>query len=150
MSEYQVEKKKVSVTLELVDGQTRDGVIFLSPFSSSHSGPQTLLDLMSEEEPFAPFVGGDNDFLLINKAQISHIRYQKEPDDKPVLGTPLVVTVTFTNSRQLTGTVVLEVPEGKSRLIDFMNSNTAFFGLKCEDGDYVVNPNIIIEIAPKH
>ena len=150
MSEYQVEKQKVSVTIELVDGQTRNGMIFLSPFSSHHSGPQTLIDLMSEEEPFAPFVSVDGNFLLINKSQVSHIRYQKEADDKPVLGTPLEVTVTFTNSRQLSGTVVLEVPEGKSRLLDFMNGNTAFFDLKCEDGDYVVNPNIIIEIAPKH
>ena len=149
MSEYQVEKRKVSVTIALVDGQTREGVIFLSPFSSHHSGPQTMIDLMSEEEPFAPFVGSDGSFLLVNKSQISHIMYQKEADDKPVLGTPLEVEVTFTNSRQLSGTVVLEVPEGKSRLLDFMNSNRDFFGLECEDGYYVVNPNIIIEIAPK-
>jgi hypothetical protein len=148
MSEYQVEKQKVSVTIFLVDGQTRDGVIFLSPYSSFHSGPQTLFDLMSEEEPFVPFVGNDGSFLLINKVQISHLKYQKEEDDdQPVLGTPLEVTVSFTNSRQLSGTVVLEVPEGKSRLIDFMNSNQDFFGLSCDDGDYVVNPNIIIEIA---
>lgn len=150
MSEYQVEKQKVSVTIELIDGQTRDGVIFLSPYSSFHSGPQTLIDLMSEEEPFAPFVGDEGSFLLINKAQISHIRYEKAADDKPVLGTPLDVTVTFTNSRQLTGTVVLEVPEGKSRLLDFMNSNSAFFELECDGADYIVNPKIIIEIAPKN
>ena len=148
MSEYQVEKQKVSVRIELVDGQTREGVIFLSPLSSYHSGPQTLLELMSEEEPFVPFVGNDGKFLLINKVQISHLKYQKEEDDKLVLGTPLDVSVTFTNSRQLSGTVVMEVPEGKSRLLDFMNSNRDFFGLVCEDGDYVVNPNIIIEIAP--
>jgi hypothetical protein len=150
MREYQVEKQKVAVSIELVDGQTRDGVIFLSPFSSFHSGAQTLLDLMCEEEPFVPFVADDGKFLLINKVQISHLRYQKVDDDKPVLGTPLEVTVTFTNSRQLSGTVVLEVPEGKSRLLDFMNSNRDFFGLECEDDDYVVNPNIIIEIAPNN
>jgi hypothetical protein len=150
MSEYQVEKQKVSVSIELVDGQTREGIIFLSPFSSHHSGPQTLLDLMSEEEPFVPFVGSDGKFLLINKVQISHLKYQKEEDDKLELGTPLDVSVTFTNSRQLSGTVVMEVPEGKSRLLDFMNSNRDFFGLVCEDGDYVVNPNIIIEIAPNN
>ena len=150
MSEYQVEKQKVAVTVELVDGQTRDGEVFLSPFSSQHSGPQTLTELMSEEEPFVPFVGGDGSFLLINKAQISHVRYQKEADDELLLGTPLEVMVTFTNSRRLSGTLLLEVPEGQSRLLDFMNANTAFFRLQCEDGDYVVNPNTIIEITPKN
>lgn len=62
MSEYQVEKQKVAITIFLIDGQTREGVIFLSPFSSFHSGPQTLHDLMSEEEPFVPFVGNDGNF----------------------------------------------------------------------------------------
>ena len=150
MSEYQVEKQKVAVTLSLVDGQMREGTMFLSPFSSYHSGPQTLIDLMSEEEQFAPFVGSDGSFRLINKTQISHIKYQKIPDDSLVLGTPLEVTVTFTNSRQLSGTVVLEVPEGKSRLLDFMNNNRDFFGLTSTEGDYIVNPNIIIEIAPSN
>lgn len=150
MSDYQVEKQKVAVSIALVDGQQRDGVMFLSPYSSYHSGPQTLLDLMSEEEPFAPFVGDDGSFLLINKAQISHIRYEQEDEDKPLLGTPLEVRVTFTNSRQLAGTVVLEVPEGKNRLIDFMNSYADFFRIKCADGDYIVNPKIIIEIAPNN
>ncbi len=149
MNEYQVEKRKIAITLFLVDGKTRDGVIFLSLFSSFHGGPQTLLDLMSEEEPFVPFDCNDGEFLLINKAQISHLKYKKEDDGKPVLGTPLDVSITFTNSQQLSGTVVLEVPDGKSRLLDFMNSNRVFFGLTCDDGDYVVNPNVIIEISPK-
>ena len=67
----------------------------------------------------------------------------------PVIGTPLEVTVTFTNSRQLSGTLVLEVPEGKARLQEFMNSNTAYFSLDCGDETYLVNPAVIIEIAPR-
>jgi len=147
--EYQIEKLKAAVTLYLVDGQERVGVMFLSPFSMHQSGAQTLTELLREDDPFVPFVADNAGFLLINKAQISHLRYEPIASDTPAFGTPIEVTVTFTNSRQLSGTVLLEVPEGKARLQDFMNSNTAYFSLDCGDAFYLVNPAVIIEIAPK-
>lgn len=148
--EYQVEKLKTPVTLHLVDGQQREGVMFLSPYSMHSSGAQTLVELLREPERFVPFVSDDAGFLLVNKAQISHLCYQPADTDMPVIGTPLAVTVTFTNSRQLSGTVVIELPEGKARLQDYMNSNTAYFSLDCGDAAYLVNPAVIIEIAPNN
>jgi len=149
--EYQVEKLKTPVTLHLVDGQQRKGVMFLSPYSMHSTDAQTLVELLREPERFVPFVSDDAGFLLVNKAQISHLRYQPADSDMPAIGTPLEVTVTFTNSRQLSGTLVLELPEGKARLQDFMNSNTPYFSLDCGEGEvYLVNPPIIIEIAPRN
>lgn len=147
--EYQVEKLKTPIALYLVDGQEREGVMFLSPFSMHSSGAQTIGELLREPERFVPFVSDEAGFLLVNKAQISHLRYQPAETDMPVIGTPLEVTVTFTNSRQLTGTVVIELPEGKARLQDFINGTTAYFTLDCGDETYLVNPAVIIEIAPK-
>jgi len=147
--EYQVEKLKTPITLHLVDGQQREGVMFLSPYSMHSTGSQTLAELLREPERFVPFVSDDAGFLLVNKAQISHLRYQPAETDMPLIGTPLEVTVTFTNSRKLSGTLVLELPEGKARLQDFMNSNTAYFSLDCGDETYLVNPAVIIEIAPR-
>jgi hypothetical protein len=146
--QYQVEKLKAAVTLYLVDGQERTGVMFLSPCSMHQSGAQTLAEVLREPDPFVPFVSDESGFLLINKAQISHLRYEPVATDMPTFGTPIEVTVTFTNSRQLSGVVLLEVPEGKARLQDFMNSNSAYFSLDCGDAFYLVNPAVIIEIAP--
>lgn len=148
MSEYQVEKQKAEVTIFLADGQEREGVLFLSPFSSMHSGPQTLVEFLMEGEPFVPFLRSDNSFRLLNKKHISHVRYKPEEDDQPKLGTEVNVTITFINGKELTGTAVLETPEGRGRLLDFLNGKPGYFSLDCgNDEHYLVNPRVIVEIT---
>jgi len=148
MSEYQVEKQQAEVTLYLVDGQVREGVLFLSTFSPTRNGAQTLIELLHESEPFVPFLRNDKAFLLLNKKQISHVRYQPGENDAPVLGDPAEVTITFVNGKQLSGTTVLETPEGKGRMQDFLNGKPGYFSLQCsEDEHYLVNPRVIVEVA---
>jgi len=148
MSEYQVEKQRAEVTIYLVDGQERAGVLFLSPLSSTHSGPQTLIELLHEEDPFVPFLRHDHEFFLLNKKQISHVRYQPVASDTPVLGEPAKVTITFVNGKQLSGTTLLQTPEGKGRMQDFLNGKPGYFSLDCGgDEFYLVNPRVIIEVA---
>ena len=150
MSEYQVEKIKAEVTIYLVDGQEREGVLFLSPFSSTRSGSQTLVEFLHEQETFVPFLHSDNAFMLLNKKQISHVRYQPGEEDLPGIGDPISVEMTFINGKQLSGQTVLETPEGKGRLVDYMNSSPGYFSLDCGDGEhYLVNPRVIVEITDK-
>ncbi len=150
MSEFQVEKQKAEVTIYLVDGQERQGVLFLSPFSSVRSGPQTLVEFLHEPETFVPFVHSDNTFMLLNKKQISHLRYQPGEDEPDSIGEPIEVDITFINGKSLSGTTVLETPEGKGRLVDYMNSSPGYFSLDCgEGGHYLVNPRVIVEITDR-
>ena len=150
MSEFQVEKKQAEVTIFLVDGQERAGVLFLSPFSPTHSGSQTLIELLHEPEPFVPFLRADKAFMLLNKKQISHLKYLPDEDTPATIGEPIEVNITFVNGKQLSGSTVLETPEGKGRLLDYMNSGPGYFSLDCGAGEvYLVNPRVIIEIADK-
>ncbi|PLY01006.1 MAG: hypothetical protein C0623_06340 [Desulfuromonas sp.] len=150
MSEYQVEKQRAEVTIYLTDGEERQGVLFLSPFSSLHSGPQTLVEFLHEEEPFVPFIRSDDSFRLLNKRHISHVRYQPQESDQPKIGTEVKVSITFINGKELAGTAVLETPEGKGRLLDFLNGKPGYFSLDCGDGEfYLVNPRVIVEISDK-
>lgn len=148
MSEYQVEKQKAEVTIYLADGQEREGVLFLSPFSSRHSGPQSLVEFLHEEEQFVPFLHSDGAFLLLNKKQISHVRYQPTEDDQPKIGDTVAVCITFINGKQLSGTTTLETPEGKGRMQDYLNGEPGYFSLDCGEGEhYLVNPRVIVEVA---
>lgn len=150
MSEYQVEKKLAEVTIYLVDGQERSGVLFLSPFSSTRSGSQTLIELLQEPEPFVPFLRSDKAFMLLNKKQISHFKYLPAEDEPVRIGEPTEVEITFVNGKALSGKTILEMPEGKGRLLDYMNSSPGYFSLDCGNEEYyLVNPRVIIEIADK-
>ena len=150
MSEYQVEKQQTAVTIYLVDGQVREGSLFLSPFSSTRSGSQTLLELLHEPAPFVPFLRNDDLFLLLNKEQISHVRYQPGENDVSPIGSFLDVAIIFVNGKELAGTTVLETPEGKGRLLDFLNAGPGYFSLDCgNDEYYLVNPRVIVEISDR-
>ena len=58
------------------------------------------------------------------------------------------VLITFVGSEQLRGTVTIEMPEGRSRLFDFINSTDGFFELQTGEADYLVNVNQIRDISP--
>ncbi|PLX79795.1 MAG: hypothetical protein C0615_01925 [Desulfuromonas sp.] len=143
-----MEKRPTEVTIYLADGTEREGTLFLSPFSSTRSGSQTLAEMLHEPEPFVPFIRNDKSFQLLNKKQISHLRYRPVDDAPEKIGNPIEVTITFINGKTLSGTTILETPEGKGRLIDFLNNNPGYFSLNCGDDEhYLVNPRVIVEIA---
>ena len=148
MSIYRVEKLECPVTLFLSDGLVREGVVFLSPLSALHSGGQTLLEFCNEPAQFIPFRKADGTFSLINKAAISHLRFQPAPAP-PDIGHPLEVRMVFLGGEVLTGRLILAAPEGKERLQDFINDQHGFFHLDCGGAHYLVNPRQICDIAPQ-
>ncbi|GAB6083448.1 hypothetical protein JCM30471_23620 [Desulfuromonas carbonis] len=148
MNIYQVEKLECPVTLFLCDGHVREGVIFLSPCSASHSGPETPLELFNDDAPFFAFRKADDSFSLVNKATICHLRFPPDPDAPPTFGHRLQVRMVFLGGEVLKGTLTLEAPEGKGRLQDFLNTHHGFFLLDSGPAHYLVNPLLICEIAP--
>jgi len=146
MSLYRVDKREQPVVLFLADGVVREGAVFLSPFSQLRAGPQTLLDLFREKEPFMPFRGDDGSFTLLNKNAVTHVRYHGGGEE--CLGERLGVRLTFYGGENLQGTLVIAMPEGLNRLQDYVNSAPGFFPVETADARYLVNGALLREIAP--
>ncbi|MDO3378447.1 hypothetical protein [Geoalkalibacter halelectricus] len=149
MSEYRLEKIEKEVGLFLVDGVVLEGVVFLSSFAYGHSGRQTLLELLREVERFLPFRDRSGTLRLINREAISHVRHtpMTRPEPDP-LGEEARARLVFFGGETLEGTIVLEVPEGKNRLKDFLNSAPAFFPLTAGNTHYVINSRQIHQVIP--
>lgn len=148
MNIYHVDKLECPVTLFLHDGIVREGVIFLSPLSTTHEGAQTPLELFNEPVPFFAFRKAEGSFSLVNKASVGHLRFQPGAASS-LLGHPLEVRIVFLGGETLQGTLTLAAPEGKGRLQDFLNDQRGFFLLDCGAAHYLVNPRLICEIAPR-
>lgn len=148
MSIYHVDKIECPINLFLCDGMVREGVIFLSPFSATHPGAQTPLEVFNDPEPFFAFRKADGSFSMVNKSAVSHLRFTPASDAEPMLGHPLEVRMVFLGGEVLQGTLTLETPEGKGRLQDFLNRRRGFFPLACGAAHYLVNPLLLCEIAP--
>ncbi|MDT8441196.1 MAG: hypothetical protein RQ723_06015 [Desulfuromonadales bacterium] len=150
MSIYRVEKTEQPVTLFHADGAVESGVVFLSPCAYTHIGQQTLMDLLREKGAFFPFRGDSGTFQVINKETVSHIRYQPSERERgaETLGTPVEVRITFAGGELLHGTVIIEMPEGRTRLLDFINESRGFFILRSDEAHYLVNVDQIRSVNP--
>jgi hypothetical protein len=150
MSIYRVDKSEQSVILFQADGSVMKGVVFLSASAYSHIGQQTLADLLREKGGFFPFRSETGAFCVTNKSTITHIRYDQLHDDQEFapLGNPVEVQINFAGGEQLRGTVVIEMPEGRNRLVDFVNSMTGFFAMQCGEAHYLVNVAQIRDVSP--
>jgi len=150
MSIYRVDKQEQPVVLFQADGSVMKGVVFLSASAYSHIGQQTLADLLREKGEFFPFRGESGAFCVTNKCTITHIRYEQlsvEQEYAP-FGNPVEVQINFAGGEQLRGTVIIEMPEGRNRLFDFVNSMSGFFPLRSDDAHYLVNVAQLRDISP--
>jgi len=148
MNDYRVNKIETPVTLFLSDGVVHEGILFLSPVSLTHSGPQRLIELFLEPDAFCPFKEKNGRFCLINKSAVSHARYYPEQDEEELFGEQIRVRLNFYGSEVLEGSLIISMPADKGRIQDYINSTPGFFCLYTDDARYVVNGDLIREITP--
>ena len=151
MSIYRVEKSELPVVVFQADGSVMKGVVFLSASAYSHMGQQTLLDLMKEPGNFFPFRAESGAFCVANKQTITHIRFDppKETTAYDSLGDREDVDIKFAGGEQLSGTITIEMPEGRNRLFDFVNAMDGFFLLQNQEAYYLVNISQIRDVSPQ-
>lgn len=151
MSIYRVEKSELSVVIFQADGSVMKGVVFLSACSYSHRGKQSLTGLLREAGDFFPFRSEAGTFCIANKKTVTHIRFEPGDDGEAYesLGERVDVDICFVGGEQLSGTVTIEMPEGRNRLFDFVNSTTGFFLLQNQEAHYLVNVRQIRDVSPR-
>ena len=152
MSVYRVEKTELPVVIFQADGSVMKGVVFLSASAYSHMGQQTLLDLMKEPGDFFPFRSDTGAFCVANKQTITHIRFDPpaEPSIYDSLGDREDADIKFVGGEQLSGTITIEMPEGRNRLFDFLNAMRGFFLLQNQEAYYLVNIRQVRNVNPRH
>jgi hypothetical protein len=141
MSVYRVDKTEQPVVVFQSDGAVMKGVVFLSASAYSPVGRQTLNDLLYGKEEFFPFRSEAGAFSVINRATITHLRYEPAASEEelPPPGSPVEVLITFIGGEQLRGTILIEMRAGRNRLTDFINTTENFFTIRSGDANYLVN-----------
>jgi hypothetical protein len=88
---------------------------------------------------------------VANKQTITHIRF--EPPEEVAayksLGDREDVDIKFAGGEQLSGTITIEMPEGRNRLFDFVNAMDGFFLLQNQEAYYLVNISQIRDVSPQ-
>ena len=145
-NDLRVEKREEQVSLFMTDGIIFDGRVHLAQYAMRHSGEQTVLDLLMEENPFLPMHSSGGDFHLVQKKMISHLRCEI-PLTEGLEYTERQVKISFPGNQTLQGSLKIDRPEHSVRLTDYINGGNNFFPLFSGEIAYLVNRNLIRDIV---
>jgi hypothetical protein len=139
-----IAKQTRDVQVRLATGSELEGTLFLGLYEATHSGPQTVGDLLNGEEAFIP-LKTNTGVCLINTEQILFARTpaQGEADELMTLGlrSPFVISLVEVGS--LEGDIYITLPEGHRRPKDFFNQTPTFFPLFTEQSIVYINRHFV-------
>ena len=127
----------VAIDAEIVcaDGTWFVGRIFLPAASSHHAGAMRPDEWMNDTTPFFPFLAANTSVpVILNKSEVVVLTVPEfaHPPEEDV-GNPVRRVQVECRERTLSGTVIIDMPEGHQRVLDYLNRSEPF--LIVHDGD---------------
>ncbi len=153
MSDFRFDKIEQEVVLFLADGIVLEGTVFLAPHAYTHAGPQTLLELLREDERFLPLRDRDGSLRLVNKESVSHACHaagsgEEQDTEMTPFGEKVAARLFFFGRETLEGTLYVEMPRDRSRLKDFLNAAPDFFPFESGESNYIINSRLLYQVMP--
>jgi hypothetical protein len=134
MAEFRVPTNALPTEILAIDGQTLVGRIFIPASASRHSGAMRAGEWLDEPADFFPFLSdGASTPVILNKRQVLVVTVAAaaeggDHDEEDEAGTKRRVRVRC-GERELEGAVLIEMPAGQSRVLDYLNRPSRFLGL---------------------
>lgn len=151
--QYRIEKSRISVTLRLMGGERLHGAIFVQPSIYGHYGREEPMHLFNAAEPFFPIETDDGAVLLIAKdrvVEVEGVTLSEEDDLRRVSARPVTLTITLADGVVRTGSIYLEMPSDRPRLLDFLNQyHQRFFAMYVDDDVFLINARAIEHVRPR-
>ena len=134
MSELRVPTEALAAELLCADGRSFVGRIFVPVTASRHSGPMRPEEWLNDPAPFFPFLPDDADApVLLNKREVLVLSVPSAPDlgevPEEVLH-PVRRVAVEAEEQRLEGTVVIDMPQTHTRMLDYLNRPEAFLTLR--------------------
>jgi hypothetical protein len=147
-----VQKLRASVRVALAGDPPLDGVFCLAPWSRSHDGPQTLLELLNGGERVLPLeLPDDGSVRLLTRTAIEWVaphagvdpRLQR-PNDRDHAEEPVLVRLH--GGAEVEGLLQLERAGEFNRASDYLNKVEDFFAVETRAGLMLVNKQRVREV----
>lgn len=152
MHEFRIEKDRCSVTLSLVSGETIAGAMFVQHADESDPRRETARDVLNSSERFFP-VETTSGTLLVAKDRVVDVLAEL-PDDGDELRRASArsarLEIVLCGGVVRSGRVLLELPTGQPRLLDYLNRlSDRFLVLYATEGTRLVNRALIERVLPR-
>jgi hypothetical protein len=149
--EYRIEKLRLALSLRLLGGEVIDGHVFLQP-ATYGGGRESAMHLLNAPEPFLPIDQEGRGILLVSKDRLLEAWGEAMGDEDELrLATARAVHVELQlpGCTMQAGTILLEVPADRPRVLDFLNDNQQrFIRLNTGAGALAINSRLIESARP--
>jgi len=132
----------LAAEVSCADGRQFPGRIFLPASSSAHTGAMRAEEWMNEATEFFAFLpDGARGPVLLNKRELLVLSVPASADRDEALeeaGAPERRVALECGGLRLEGTIVIDMPEGHSRVLDYLNRPERFLTLRQGDRHHLV------------
>jgi hypothetical protein len=120
----------LEVEIQTTDGQDLKGSVFLPAVSPVHDGHVSIEEWASEVPTFFPFLPVDSATpVLLNAATVLALTCETEPDVAFGAAPLTRALLVECGQRRFTGEIVIDLPEGQQRTLDYLNQPSPFLTL---------------------
>ncbi len=129
MSDLRVSKREAPATLYLSNASVVRGTVFLAEFSATHSGNQTVLDLMRDTEPMLPMLDLAGRFVLIGRHHIVAVEVESDVAGAEDMTASVPAEVEATGGHIFSGDLHIAAGLGE-RISDALNGHFDWHALR--------------------
>ena len=150
MDDISIPKIKKEVVVAFKDGgliKKHQLTIFLNKLSETRSGEQTIIELLNSNKQFVPsfITNGEEVFTIIN---IESVLYLQELEDleEEIKEDEKVLSVQFITGEKIKVIAHEDLPEYRSRTVDFLNGDHVFLTFVKDNKKIHINKNKINKV----
>ena len=145
-----VDKFRNKATIVLNDGKTLEVNFFLSHHSPHHSGSESIFDVLSSQVSFIPLEDiFTTEIIFVAKTQILSVTLLDREVVSSLNLRELQIQIDMLNGEVIHGEILMDMPQAKPRLSDFLNLPHEFLYVHREQGDMIVNKSYIVSLKEK-
>jgi hypothetical protein len=148
LSELRVPTIALDAEIVCGDGTWFAGRIFLPAASSHHSGPMRPDEWMNDKTPFFPFLPANSAApVILNKEEVVVLSVVVEGAlEEEGVESPHRRVQVECKERIVSGMLVIDMPEGHQRVLDYLNRPDPFLIVRDGDREHLVRKQRITRV----
>jgi len=151
MRDFRVPTVPLATEIQCVDGTVLRGTVYLSADSAVQAGPMLPDEWINGPGMFFPFLPTHSEAaILVNKSNVLTLSVAAPPDDAeqaPELALLVQGVVVEAGTARLEGSVAIDMPDYRRRLVDYLNRPEPFLALKSGTRLHFVRKDCISRVA---
>jgi hypothetical protein len=151
MQDLRVPVATIPADVVLTDGRAFSGHIFVPLVASTHEGPTRPDELLNDRSSFLPFrTAGAEAPVLLGKAQLLLITvpaWQDTADGEGSVVFPERLAAFELGDRTVEGTVLIDMPEHKGRMLDYLNHSGMFITVRDGERRHLVQKEHLLRVV---